>query len=187
MKANEGLGPDEVSTTANRKIDPIAETRRQWMQHDYGNLEHMEATSAIMRLQQVILGRITKELVRFDLSFQQYEALLLLDFSNEGVLPLGVMARRLLLHPAKVTTTVDQLEKQGFAVRVRHPTDRRMVLATITESGRRAGRSANEALGKIRYGLDEMPEDDAKSISSAVRRFREEINDFAPASEPDYQ
>ena len=68
-------------------LDPIAEAVRQWDQHDLGALDHMEATTALMRIQQIIVARIDAELRPYNLTFPQYEALVLLHFSRDGALP----------------------------------------------------------------------------------------------------
>jgi DNA-binding MarR family transcriptional regulator len=159
-------------------LDPIAEAVRQWSQHDLGALEHMEATTALMRIQQIIVARIDLELRQYKLTFPQYEALVLLYFSRGGALPLGRMGRRLMVHPATVTNTVDQLESKGFVKRQPHVADRRSVLAKITARGRNVARRASDALVEVKFGIADMTEDEAEVIATTIRGFRERINDF---------
>lgn len=158
-------------------LDPIAEAVRQWEQHDLGALDHMEATTALMRIQQIIVARIDLELRPYNLTFPQYEALVLLHFSRDGALPLGRMGRRLMVHPATVTNTVDQLEGKGFVKRQPHAADRRSVLAKITPKGRKAAVQASESLVDVKFGIADMTEDEARSIARSIRRFRTRIDD----------
>jgi DNA-binding MarR family transcriptional regulator len=159
-------------------LDPIAEAVRQWDAHEFGALEHMEATTAIMRMQQLIAARIDQELRPFGITFAQYEALVLLHFSQEGELPLGRMGRRLMVHAATVTNTMDQLESQGLAKRQRHQRDRRSVLAQITPRGRRVAVAASEALVDVKFGLHDMSDREARTLAKTIRTFRARIADF---------
>jgi DNA-binding MarR family transcriptional regulator len=160
-------------------VDPIAEAVRQWATHGFGALEHMEATTALTRINQLIVRRIDQELQQFDLTFAQYEALVLLYFSREGSLPLGRMGRRLMVHPATVTSTIDLLEEKAWVRREKHPTDRRLVLATITPEGRRVAKKATEALVGVKYGLDQMTVAEAQQIAKVIHDVRERLADYA--------
>lgn len=159
-------------------FDPIAEAVHQWATHDLGALDHMEATTALMRIQQLIVSRIDGELRQFQLTFPQYEALVLLHFSREGALPLGRMGRRLMVHPATVTNTVDQLESKKLVQRQPHVADRRSILAKITRRGRTVAVEASEALIEIKFGIAAMTDDEARAIARAIHDFRHRISDF---------
>lgn len=159
-------------------VDPIAEAVRQWADHDLGALDHMEATTALMRIQQIIVARIDLELRQFNLTFPQYEALVLLYFSRGGALPLGRMGRRLMVHPATVTNTIDQLESKRFVKRQPHVADRRSILAKITARGRNVARDASDALVAVKFGIVDMTDQEAQTIATSIREFRERISDF---------
>jgi DNA-binding MarR family transcriptional regulator len=161
------------------KVDPISEAVHQWDEHGLGALKHMEATTAVMRIQQILVARIDLELQRFDVTFPQYEALVLLYFSREGSLPLGRMGRRLMVHPATVTNTIDQLERKGLVRREPHAADRRSVLATITPAGRKVARKASDALVEARFGIADMTDTEAERIATTIRAFRKRISDYA--------
>lgn len=163
----------------NPQIDPIAEAVRQWEAHGFGALAHMEATTALTRINQLIVRRIDHELQPFNLSFAQYEALVLLYFSREGALPLGRMGRRLMVHPATVTSTIDVLEEKRWVRRERHASDRRLVLAQITPAGRRVAQKASDALVAVKYGLDKMTEAEAEQIAGVIRDVRARVGDHA--------
>ncbi len=101
-------------------FDPIDEARRHW-EGRWGRGDAMAAATGVMRVQQIVLGAVDEVLRPFDLTFARYEALVLLQFSRKGSLPLGKMGERLMIHPTSVTNIVDRLEAQGFLRRVPHP------------------------------------------------------------------
>ncbi|HZV48468.1 MAG TPA: MarR family transcriptional regulator [Candidatus Dormibacteraeota bacterium] len=53
----------------------------------------------------------------------------------EGI-PLGELAALLHVSPRNITGLIDHLEQDGLVIRVADPTDRRSVLARLTEAGR---------------------------------------------------
>lgn len=168
----------DAPITETEALDPIAEAFRQWSAHGFGALDHMEATTAVMRVQQIVAGRIEQELRRFRVTFPQYEALVLLHFSHDGELPLGRMGRRLMVHPATVTNTVDQLESAGLVKRQPHRSDRRSVLARITPRGRKIAVEATEALVEVKFGIGDMTDREARALAGTIRSFRSRIRDY---------
>src|SRR3954462_11788524 len=116
-------------------FDPIDEAARQWATHWEG-VPQMHAVTSLMRVQQLVIGRLDALLKPFGLTFARYEGLVLLTFPSRGPLPLGKMGERLQVHPASVTSIVDRLEADQLVVRRRHPEDGRAVLAEITPQGR---------------------------------------------------
>src|ERR1051326_8286014 len=54
----------------------------------------------------------------------------------ESPLPPNEIADRLIISRATVTGLLDSLERQAYVCRRPHPSDRRMILAEITETGR---------------------------------------------------
>ena len=128
-------------------VDPIAEARRQWVEHGWSRAAPgMAAVTSIMRCQQVLLARVDERLAAFGLTFARFELLRLLAFTRHGQLPLGKLGVRLQVHPTSITSAVDRLEAQGFVERRRHPTDARTTLAVITGAGRRTVERATAVL-----------------------------------------
>lgn len=92
--------------------------------------------------------------------------------------PMGVVAGRLGVTLATLTSAVNRLERCGFVQRVRAQTDRRKVLVSLTAKGRKVyrvhslfhQRMVNEALG-------DLTEEEERVFSSAlgkVKRFFDE-------------
>lgn len=139
------------------RFDPIDEARRQWQAHGWGAVDQMVAVTAITRAHQLALAQIDRVLRPLRLTFSRYEALVLLSFSRTGALPLGKMGERLMVHPTSVTNTIDRLTRDGYVVRVPHPTDRRTVLAEITGAGREVVDKATVLLVEIEFGMRDLP------------------------------
>jgi DNA-binding MarR family transcriptional regulator len=162
-------------------FDPIEEAGRQWDKR-WSGTDAMRAATSIMRAQQVVLARVDEALKPWSLTFARYEVLVLLHFSKEGVLPLGKMGDRLMLHQASVTNLIDRLEQQGYLRRVPHPTDRRTTLAELTPEGRAIVDDATEAVVGAAIGVAELTERDQSDLHRILRKLRAGAGDFEAGS-----
>jgi DNA-binding MarR family transcriptional regulator len=161
-----------------RGLDLVGEAVRQWQAHGLGTaLAHMEAATALHRMRHLVVARVEQELRPLNMTFSQYEALTLLSFARRGAMPLGRMSKRLSVHPTTVTNTVDQLEARKLVERERPPEDRRRILAKITPKGRTVAAKASARLDEVRYGLEELEEDEARQIARLINDFRARIHD----------
>ena len=158
-------------------FDPIDEAARQWALR-WGAVPQMHAVTSLMRVQQLVLGRLDALLKPHGLTFARYEALVLLTFSSRGSLPLGKMGQRLQVHPTSITSIIDRLEAAGLVERRRHPDDGRAVLAEITPSGRELVERATADLVAARFGLEALGEESLAALSELLRPVREEAGDF---------
>lgn len=160
-------------------IDPIAEARRQWAEHGWGDTaDGMAAVTSIMRAQQIMLSRIDEELRPFGLTFARYEVLMLLHFSSRGSLPLKVIGSRLQVHPTSVTSAVDRLEAQDFVRRQPHPTDRRTKLAVLTDEGRRTALAATDRLNETVFADPGLSDQQVDQLVAVLRALRRHAGDF---------
>ena len=160
-------------------FDPIEEAGRQWDVQGWDERDAMQAATSIMRAQQVVLSRVDEALRPWSLTFARYEVLVLLHFSKEGVLPLGKMGDRLMLHQASITNLVDRLEQQGLVRRVPHPTDRRTTLAELTSEGRATVVDATKAVVAAQVGVSELSDRDNRDLHRILKRLRAGADDFA--------
>ena len=131
-----------------------------------------------------MLREVDEALRPFGLTFARYESLVLLYFSRSQALPLGKMGDRLMVHPASVTNAIDRLEQDGLVRRVRHEEDKRMVLAELTDEGRRVVEAATDAVGKTRFGLAEMSSGEADQLTALVGLLRKRAGDFSEGPDP---
>src|SRR5687767_10954937 len=158
-------------------FDPIDEARRHW-ESRWGRGDAMAAATAVMRVQQIVLGAVDEALRPFDLTFARYEALVLLQFSRKGSLPLGKMGERLMIHPTSVTNIVDRLEAQGLVRRVDHPTDRRTTLCEITDDGRRLVGEATDAVTAVDLGITGLTDREVSQLTALLGKLRRAAGDF---------
>ncbi|MGN6693088.1 MAG: MarR family winged helix-turn-helix transcriptional regulator [Aquihabitans sp.] len=159
-------------------FDPIEEAGRQWDVQGWDERAAMQAATSIMRAQQIVLSRVDEALRPWSLTFARYEVLVLLHFSREGVLPLGKMGDRLMLHQASITNLVDRLEQQGLVRRVPHPTDRRTTLAELTDDGRTTVADATKAVVAAQVGVTELTQREATDLHRILKKLRAGAEDF---------
>lgn len=164
-------------TALSLPFDPIDEARRQWEQRWAGG-EVMHAVTSLMRVQQLVIGRLDGILKPHGLTFARYEALVLLVFSSRGSLPLGKMGERLQVHPTSVTSIVNRLAGAGLVERRPHPDDGRGVLAAITPQGRAVVEAATADLLAADFGLGALDDGSLAALSSLLTPVRRDAGDF---------
>jgi DNA-binding MarR family transcriptional regulator len=162
-------------------FDPIARARQHWLDHGWADAaDGMAALTSVMRVQQVLLGRVEAVLKPLGLTFARYELLALLSFTRTGALPLGKIGVRLQVHAASVTNAVDRLEAEGLVERVPHPDDGRITLARITRTGRRRAARATALLNEHVFGDIGLPPNESKLLFDLLAGIREHAGDFPP-------
>ncbi|GAW50033.1 MULTISPECIES: MarR family winged helix-turn-helix transcriptional regulator [unclassified Nocardioides] len=158
-------------------FDPIDEAARQWGTH-WDGVPAMHAVTSLMRVQQLVIGRLDALLKPHGLTFARYEALVLLVFSSRGSLPLGKMGERLQVHPTSVTSIVRRLESAGLVLRRAHPDDGRAVLAEITPAGRELVEAATRDLVGADFALGSLTEAELTTLSALLTPVRKAAGDF---------
>jgi DNA-binding MarR family transcriptional regulator len=159
--------------------DPIAEAHRQWTARGWADAaDGMAAVTSLMRAQQIVLARVDEVLRPLDLTFARYEVLMLLLFSRAGALPLNKIGVRLQVHPTSVTSAVDRLQARGHVRRIPHPSDRRAILAQITEEGRAAALAATEKLNDTVFADPGLPERGVRRLVALLAEMRRAAGDF---------
>jgi DNA-binding MarR family transcriptional regulator len=160
-------------------FDPIAEARRQWTEHGWGDAAPgMAVVTSVMRVQQMLVARVEDVLRPRGLTFARYELLMLLCFTRTGSMPLSRIGARLQVHPTSITNAVDRCEAQGLVRRLPHPTDRRATLAEITGAGRELALKATEALNREVFANLGLGAEDADAVVEVFARFRSGHGDF---------
>ncbi len=160
-------------------VDPIELARANWVRHGWGEAaDGMAFVTSIMRVQQVLLGRIETILRPHGLTFARYEVLRLLAFSRSGRLPVGKIGERLQVHPASVTNAVQRLEQDGMVVRVANPRDGRSVLAEITADGRGLVDRCTDQLNAEIFSIVPIPSAQQQRAFMALKGVRQAFGDF---------
>lgn len=160
--------------------DPIAEAQRNWEEHGWmDEAAPMAAITAIMRTQQILLGRIEAVLRPYGLTFARYELLALLGFARGGALPMNKASALLQVHPTSVTNAVDRLASAGLVVRAPHPSDGRTTLVELTPEGRTVAKDATAALNAQVFGRSGFGDDDVAQLIRILGDFRRGAGDFS--------
>lgn len=153
-------------------LDPIAEARRQWVEHGWDEAATgMAAVTTITRVQQILENQVEEALSPFGLSFSRFEILRLLGFTRNGRLPMGKISDRLQIHPASVTSAVKRLEREGLIERVGSADDSRVVLAVLLDKGRRLLEPATKAVNDVftNTGLSDQELDRMIGLMTPIR------------------
>jgi DNA-binding MarR family transcriptional regulator len=158
-------------------FDPIDEAARQWGER-WDRVPAMHAVTSLMRVQQLVIGRLDAILKPHGLTFARYEALVLLVFSSRGELPLGKMGERLQVHPTSITSIVQRLEAAGLVTRRPHPDDGRAVLCAITDVGRAAVEAATSDLVAADFALEALTSEQLERLSALLAPVRHDAGDF---------
>jgi DNA-binding MarR family transcriptional regulator len=160
-------------------FDPVAEARRQWVEHGWdGAADGMAAVTSLMRAQQIVSARVEEVLRPYALTFARYEVLMLLLLSRRGSLPMARIGERLQVHPASVTNAVDRLEAQGFVHRTAHPTDRRTTLVEITDDGRSVAAKATDDLNERVFARPGLAPEAVGRLVAVLTELRSAAGDF---------
>ncbi len=113
------------------------------------------ATECAMNLvltSDLIIKRISDLLQPFDLSPASGLVLSILA-DAESPLPPNEIADRLIISRATVTGLLDSLEKRGYAQRIPHHSDRRMLLVQLTDRGRQVAKRVSPDCASASKGL----------------------------------
>ena len=149
-------------------FDPIDEAARQWASR-WSGVPAMHAVTSLMRVQQLVIGRLDAILKPHGLTFARYEALVLLTFSSRGSLPLGKMGERLQVHPTSVTSIVRKLEADGHVVATaRTPRTAGRCWPRSRRPGARSCEAATADLVGADFGLGVLDDDDARPALGAA-------------------
>lgn len=158
-------------------FDPIERAGEIW-ESKVGPAGPMRLATSIMRVQQLVLGRLDAAVKPYGITFARYEVLQLISFSRAGRLPLARIGERLMVHPTSVTNAIDRLEDQGLVLRVADPADRRRTFAELTAGGATVVRDATEALMAIDFAIDGLTAAQQATVYGLLGEVRRVAGDF---------
>ena len=159
-------------------FDPIERAGEIW-ESKVGPSGAMRLATSIMRVQQLVLGRLDAALKPYGITFARYEVLQLISFSREGRLPLARIGERLMVHPTSVTNAIDRLEDQGLVLRVADPNDRRRTFAELTPEGSKVVKAGTKALMAVDFAIDGLTAAQQSTAYGLLRELRRSAGDFA--------
>ncbi len=125
----------------------------------------------LLRAGTAVADELEQRLEPWSLSLAKLRALEQLAAAPDG-LPLGQLAERLCCVKSNVTQLVDRLEADGFVRRVPRQSDRRCVVARITERGRERFQCASTAREAAeREVLGRLDEGDRQRLVNLLERL----------------
>lgn len=108
-----------------------------------------------------------------DLSQGEKRILGYLTFWKDGV-SSGELSERLFLSTPRVASALNSLSKKGFIERNKDENDKRIVIVTITETGRSfVMEEHEEAISMLEKTLQKLGEKDAKEFVRILNRITE--------------
>jgi DNA-binding MarR family transcriptional regulator len=107
---------------------------------------------------------------RHDLSLVEYEVMVRLSESPQRALRMADLADSVQNSRSRMTHTIARMEREGLVVRRSCPSDRRGVLAVLTDSGhQKLVESAPDHVASVRAGLiDVVDADDLAVLGRAL-------------------
>lgn len=137
-----------------------------------GSLEEAVYLNALLTAERLMRGEVDA-LKTADLSFAQYNVLRILRGAGDEGLSCREISERMIRRDPDITRLLDRLEARGLLSRSRVETDRRVVMARVTDEGLRvlAGLDGpiNDAL---RGQLKHMSRKQLKTLSDLLELAR---------------
>ena len=157
--------------------DAVEYIRNEWTAREQPGADHFAAMAALMRTHQLMIAELDRLLKGYNLSRTAFLLMATLLISRDHTRPLGQLSKHLLVHPTTVTLVIDQLEARELVVRRPHPSDRRTVLAALTEEGLRVVTKAAEELGAANFGLPGVTDSMAQRLTGVLGQVRGKLGD----------
>jgi len=138
------------------------------------------ATESAMNLAltaDLLVKRISDLLQPFDLSPASGLVLSILA-DSESPLPPNEIADRLIISRATVTGLVDSLERRGYARRLPHPSDRRMLLIELTVEGKQVAQAFRPVVHQRQKAwLEVLSEEEQGQLIDMLHRLQSNLMD----------
>lgn len=168
--------PTEDPAPTLSPMDPIREAHRQWVAHGWDEAaDGMALVTSVVRVHQLLMERVDAALRPHGLTFARYEVLRLLAFTRTGSMSMARLGSLLQVHPTSVTSAVERLERQQYVARTRSERDRRVVLASLTDTGRAVVEAATDSLNSSVFA--ERWSEDLDTLTSLLGGVRRQAGD----------
>jgi DNA-binding MarR family transcriptional regulator len=134
----------------------------------------LRAWQALLHAHHDVIRRLEEELHReHGLSLAEYDVLLRLARAPGNALRMTELAQRVMLSPSGLTRAVDRLVDEGLVQRDRFEGDGRVMLARLTDTGRRVLRDAarTHLRGIREHFTGRLNEAQLRNVASALERI----------------
>jgi len=96
----------------------------------------------------------------------------------ESPLPPHEIAERLIISRATVTGLIDSLERQGYVQRRPHPSDRRMLLVEVTDTGRKVANTFRPIVhDQQKRWLEILSDDEQQRLIDSLHKVQASLFD----------
>jgi len=136
------------------------------------SVEERVFQSLVLAADHLLRGEI--EVLRVaELTCSQYNVLRILRSARPEPLSNRTISQRMLTRDSDLTRLLDRLEERGLVTRVRHSRDRRVVTATITDSGLRLLRKLDGPVDRThREQLEHMTSKQLATLRTLAEQVR---------------
>lgn len=149
---------------------PLARELRQ--RKPFANLQE-EVFLNVLRTGDALLRREVEVLRTADLSFPQYNVLRILRGAGSDGLPTGSIADRMVTRDPDLTRLLDRLESRRLVSRSRSSSDRRVIVASVTEAGRRLLSRLDDKVSEVhRNQLQHLSRTELGTLAELLVRAR---------------
>lgn len=125
----------------------------------------------------LLVKRISDLLQPFDLSPASGLVLSILA-DTDSPLPPNKIADRLIISRATVTGLIDSLERRGYVRRLPHPSDRRMLLIELTDTGRQVAHAFRPVVHQHqKTWLEVLSEQEQGQLIDSLQRLQLSLMD----------
>jgi DNA-binding MarR family transcriptional regulator len=120
----------------------------------------------------LIVKHIASLIQPFDIS--PASGLVLSILADAGTpLPPNKIADHLIISRATVTGLIDSLERRGYVQRIPHPSDRRMLLVQLTDTGRQVANSFRPIVHQHqKVWLEVLSEEEQQQLIDTLQRLQ---------------
>ena len=147
--------------------------RRQLRQRRPFESPEAEAFLNVLRTAAVFAHGLVEVLRPHDLSQPQYNVLRILRGAGPAGLPSMEVGARMVARDPDVTRLLDRLEARGLVARARDAADRRVVLARLTDDGRRVVDALDEPVRAMhRRQLGHLSAEELHALSALLEAAR---------------
>ncbi|ALV21084.1 MULTISPECIES: MarR family winged helix-turn-helix transcriptional regulator [Carnobacterium] len=130
----------------------------------------LKALTVLLRSSQSVQEVIKKDMIKYGVNPTEFAVLELLY--HKGEQQIQHLGKKILLASSSITYVVDKLEKKGYVERKPSPTDRRVIHANITESGKAFMDNAfpkhKELIGQV---FEELSEEEIETAIVILKKL----------------
>jgi DNA-binding MarR family transcriptional regulator len=144
----------------------------------------VDAVFALVSLKRIAAdldGVAEKMCKKFDFSAGRLNVLMALFASHDNSMALSEIGDYLLVTRPNITGLIDGLVRDGFVERMDHPEDRRMVIARLTDYGRKfMGWFVPQHFANVSGLMGCLEPAEQRQLATMVQRLRQHLKTFEP-------